>query len=149
MKEEAFFKHATMFCAGSHKNRKCFGKPKEVPDNFPPGATLRCLNCKLTLQGKEDFANHLTKEDCKGPLYARMSGDQTIEVQAEKDYEPSDKVKASVSKYVNIKPLSKTEEPNVIKAISHLTEVIQTIKSPRQELNQDVQSNLAEKENIV
>ena len=80
LKEEAFFKHATMFCAGSHKNRKCFGKPKEVPDNFPPGATLRCLNCKLTPQGKEDFASHLTKEDCKRPLYARMSGDQTIEV---------------------------------------------------------------------
>ena len=151
LKEEAFFKHATMFCSGSHKNRKCFGKPKEVPDNFPPGATLRCLNCKLTLKGKEDFASHLTKENCKGPLYARMSREHTTEDSTEVDPEPSDRVKATVSKFINIKPLSKTEEPNVIKAISHLTEVIQTIKSPRQELNQDsnVQSNKEEKENIM
>jgi len=76
MKEEAFFKHATMFCSGSHKNMKCFGKPKEVPDNFPPGSTLRCLNCKITLHGKEEFSAHLQIQNCKGPLYARLaSGD--------------------------------------------------------------------------
>ena len=153
LKEEAFFKHATMFCSGSHKNKKCFGKPKDVPDNFPPGATLRCLNCKVTLQGKEDFANHLTKENCKGPLYARISGDSTTGALPEMAPEPSDKVKAvaSLTKFVNIMPLRKPEEPNVMKAISHLTEVIQTIKSPRQELNYNtnVQSSGEEKENLL
>ena len=148
LKEEAFFKHATMFCAGSHKNRKCFGKPKEVPDNFPPGATLRCLNCKLTLQGKEDFANHIKNENCKGPLYARMAREDKEEASVDIGPESSE---SSESKFVNIQPLSKTEESNVITAISHLTEVIQTIKSPRQELNQEsnVKSNIEEKENIM
>ena len=142
-----------MFCSGSHKNKKCFGKPKDVPDNFPPGATLRCLNCKVTLQGKEDFANHLTKENCKGPLYARISGDSTTGALPEMAPEPSDKVKAvaSLTKFVNIMPLRKPEEPNVMKAISHLTEVIQTIKSPRQELNYNtnLQSSGEEKENLL
>ena len=104
LKEEAFFKHATLFCSGSHKKKKCFGKPKECPDTFPPNATLRCLHCKVTLHTKVEFLNHLDNENCKGPLYARMSS-------AAGDKKPE-------------------EAKDVMTAISHLNEVIQTIESP-------------------
>ena len=72
-KEEAFFKHATLFCSGGHKNKKCLGKPKEVPDTFPPGAIIRCLNCKVTLADREDFVAHLEIPDCKGPMSSLVS----------------------------------------------------------------------------
>ena len=140
MKEEAFFKHATLFCNGRIK--KCFGKPKEVPDNFPPGATLRCLNCKITLKGKEEFNDHLAIEHCKGPLYARISSTSSQK-----------NIQLSVTTPNVVVPENepKDNSSSVIKAISHLTEVIQSINSPKQEIiyNVNLPSICEEKENFM
>lgn len=107
-KEEAFFKHATLLRSSKSKNKnRCFGKPKECPDTFHPNSTLRCLHCKVTLHSKEEFIGHLDNENCKGPLYARLS-------------KPSEsQLKAKVE-----------SKDDVFDAITHLNEVIQTIKSP-------------------
>ena len=145
MKEEAFFKHATMFCSGSHKNMKCFGKPKEVPDNFPPGSTLRCLNCKITLHGKEEFSAHLQIQNCKGPLYARLaSGDISVKDVIENVGNESSEVLSKVEET--------KESSSVMKAISHLNEVIQTINSPasKQEAVPETSlcTSIEEKENL-
>ena len=162
-KEEAFFKHATLFCSGSHKNKKCFGKPKEVPDTFPPGAVIRCLNCKVTLADREDFVRHLDITDCKGPMYAKMSGDQEqsqatessqmkiMQVSEENDCSVADeRVAETITTIVNIEPVEPRETNSVMKAISHLNEVIQTIKSPQQDFSvTSTTFSNEEKENIM
>ena len=83
LKEEAFFKHATLFSSGSHKNKNCLGKPKEVPKNLREGAIVRCLNCKITLQDTIDLKNHLENPDCKGPIYAKVSSSTALETDGE------------------------------------------------------------------
>ena len=79
LKEEALFKHATLFCSGSHKNKIFIGKPKEAPDNFPLETIVRCLNCKITLQDTEDLTIHLENPNCKGPIYAKVSAKSQID----------------------------------------------------------------------
>ena len=154
-KEEAFFKHATLFCSGSHKNKKCLGKPKEVPDTFPPGAIIRCLNCKVTLTDREDFVSHLEIPDCKGPMYAKMSGEPDSQSTAASETSglkiitvSEERVAETITTIVNIEPVEQRnpeiKDNSVMKAISHLNEVIQTIKSPS-----GLDFSTEEKENVM
>ena len=172
LKEEAFFKHATLFCSGSHKNKKCMGKPKEVPDNFPPGAIVRCLNCKITLQDTEDLKMHLENPNCKGPIYAKV----TLKTQTDLD-ERSREIKIVNISHENlshldndatdtlttiveiepVKPTSEDSEDNmgssVMKVITQLNEMVEAIHAPKtataSHLSNNQKTVKEDKENLI
>merc|ERR1712243_493237 len=67
LKEEAFFKHATL-----QRSKRCPGRPSLVPGTFPMDSIVRCLQCKLTLTDPEDLRCHLDNPQCPGPIYAKV-----------------------------------------------------------------------------
>ena len=148
------------------------GKPKEVPDNFPPGAIVRCLNCKITLQDTEDLKMHLENPNCKGPIYAKV----TLKTQTDLD-ERSKEIKivnisnenfshldndatetlTTIVEIEPVKPSSEDSEDNkdssVMKVITQLNEMVEAIHAPKtgpaSHLSNNQKTVKEDKENLI